>query len=241
MQRVSSASVHVNGVVVASIGRGLMCLCGITTSDKPADSDWLSSKILSTRLWTSSNGKLWHESVKSQDLEVLLVSQFTLHGVLKGNRPDFHHSMGSTEAEVYFNSFVESVGKKHPNGKTKVKSGVFGAMMQVEIVNDGPVTLILDSDEAGFKKTKKHQRIVSTANEEGGNGGSSGGMSKKQAKREQRKLEKLAKEKAYKAAAAAAAKGKAANGVVVGEEKQTRVSCDATVVLNGEQLANTSN
>jgi D-tyrosyl-tRNA(Tyr) deacylase len=152
LQRVNSASVTIAGEQTASIKRGLLCLCGITTTDSLADSEWMAGKIINSRLWDNSSGKTWDLSVKSQDFEVLLVSQFTLHGVLKGNKPDFHHSMAPQEAKTYFNTFVEQVKKAHPNGTTKVQEGVFGAMMQVELVNDGPVTLILDSEDAGFKR-----------------------------------------------------------------------------------------
>ena len=160
LQRVTSASVTVSDQVVAQIGAGLLCLCGITTTDKDADTNWISSKILSTRLWANSDGKTWSESVQSQNYEVLLVSQFTLHGVLKGNKPDFHLSMAPEEAEKMFQNIVTQVQTKHKGGKERVRVGLFGASMQVELVNDGPVTLILDSDDAGFKKTKKFQRSV---------------------------------------------------------------------------------
>ena len=72
LQRVTSASVTVSGQVVAQIGAGLLCLCGITTTDKDADTDWISSKILSTRLWANTNGKTWSESVQTQNFDVLL-------------------------------------------------------------------------------------------------------------------------------------------------------------------------
>ena len=190
LQRVNSASVSVAGQVVAEIGAGLLCLCGISTTDSAADSDWASSKILSTRLWPNEKEKPWMQSVKSKDLAVLIVSQFTLHGVLKGNKPDFHQSMPPEKAKLFFQSFVDEVIKKHPSGNVAV--GVFGAHMQVDLVNDGPVTLMLDSDEAGFKKTKKYQRGQSDGNPSDSSVGP-GGMSKKQAKREKRKLEKLQK------------------------------------------------
>ena len=199
LQRVTSASVTVSGQVVAQIGAGLLCLCGITTTDKDADTDWISSKILSTRLWANTNGKTWSESVQSQNFDVLLVSQFTLHGVLKGNKPDFHKSMAPEQAEKMFHELVTQVQTKHKgDGKEKVRAGVFGASMQVELVNDGPVTLILDSDDAGFKKTKKYQQsLEGESGRAASSGGESkvgvpGGISKKQAKREKRMKEKAA-------------------------------------------------
>ena len=96
LQRVTSASVVVAGEVVAQIGAGLLVLAGITVTDEEPDAEWCANKILSTRLWDSlpsegKPGKPWNESVKSQDLEVLLVSQFTLHGILKGKLQELVH------------------------------------------------------------------------------------------------------------------------------------------------------
>ena len=212
LQRVTSCSVSIDGKTVATIGKGLLCLCGITTTDKQPDMDWMSGKILSTRLWESNSKKPWQESVNSLNCEVMIVSQFTLHGVLKGNKPDFHASMNPTDADIFFNAFVQQVQTKHPGGASKVGVGVFGADMAVSLVNDGPVTLMLDTDEAGFKKTKKFQQQAAydlkqsqetngetvSVNNSVGSGGAS--MSKKQAKREKRRLEKAAKIAAYKAA-----------------------------------------
>lgn len=196
LQRVASASVSVAGDKIAAIGPGLMCLCGISRSDTAEDAAWCASKLLSLRLWPNSEGKQWAESAKSQGLEVLLVSQFTLHAILKGNKPDFHAAMSPATAETFFDEFVASVRAKHAS-PDKVQMGKFGANMQVELINDGPVTIRIDSDEAGFKKQKNKTNSPALMA-----GVGPGGMSKKQAKRLARKK---AKEEARAASEATAA------------------------------------
>ena len=222
LQRVTSASVTVAGERIAGIGPGLLCLCGISREDTREDRDWCAAKLLSVRLWPhEATGKPWAASAASKELEVLLVSQFTLHAVLKGNKPDFHKSMAPSEAEPFFDEFVAAVRAKHVSAE-KVQAGKFGAKMEVALVNDGPVTLILDSDEAGFKKQQllKQQKLKqkksnnSDAGAEAARGVGSNGMSKKQAKRLARKEAAKAKAKANaeveKSAAAAAAPAAAA-------------------------------
>lgn len=86
--------------------------------------------------------KTWNTSVQSNDYEVLLVSQFTLYGTTKGNKPDFHHAMTPTLAKPFYEDFVQTVKKMHK--PTKVQSGIFGAMMTVDLSNDGPVTFFLE-------------------------------------------------------------------------------------------------
>ena len=199
LQRVTSACVSVAGERIASIGPGLLCLCGISREDTREDRDWCAAKLLSVRLWAhEATGKPWAASAASKELEVLLVSQFTLHAVLKGNKPDFHKSMAPAEAEPFFNAFVAAVRDKHTSAD-KVQAGKFGAMMQVELVNDGPVTLCLDSGHAGFKKQRllKQQKLnhvdTGTGDAAAGDAGP-GGVSKKQARR-------LARKRATKVAA----------------------------------------
>ena len=233
LQRVSSASVTVAGKRVAAIGDGLMVLCGITEGDTPEDAKWCAAKLLSLRLWPSAAGKPWAESAKSQGFEVLLVSQFTLHAILKGNKPDFHHSMAPDAAKPFFESFCSQVEQLHPG---KVQQGVFGASMAVELVNNGPVTLTLDSDtmsphakkkKAAAEKAAKvataaaqqpqQQREqqpggeakVSAANGDCGPKVGPGGLSKKQAKKLAKKKKiaemKAAKKKGAEAEASTAA------------------------------------
>lgn len=149
MQKVKSASVKVNGQVVASIGPGLLLLLGIKADDVSSNSDYLVRKCLSLRLWSdeSSPGSNnpWKLCVKDKDLEVLVVSQFTLYGHVKnGSKPDFHHAMNGRDALPIFNDFVEKLKKSH--SPDKVKTGCFGEQMEVSLVNDGPVTLILENN-----------------------------------------------------------------------------------------------
>lgn len=109
-------------------------------------------------MWDSPDGKkTWNSSVQSLDYEVLLVSQFTLYGTTKGNKPDFHHSMSPSIAKPFYEEFVTTVKKMYKSDK--VQSGIFGAMMKVDLSNDGPVTFNLertiqdDNNEAKDKKT----------------------------------------------------------------------------------------
>ncbi|KAL6067441.1 D-aminoacyl-tRNA deacylase [Balamuthia mandrillaris] len=151
VQRVLRAAVHVNGETVAAIDNGLLVLVGISRTDKPEDAEYICRKILGMRLWPDEKGKAWTKSVTAKNYEILLVSQFTLYGILKGNKPDFHNAMppegrdGSAEggSRAFYASFVEKVRKSYV--PDRVKEGVFGAMMEVELVNDGPVTIQLES------------------------------------------------------------------------------------------------
>ena len=143
LQRVTRASVSVDGAVVGSIGQGLLCLVGISVGDTdPAVAiDWAKRKILGIRLWEDS-GKAWAKSVTALGLEVLLVSQFTLYCQLKGHKPDFHNAMPPEPANEFWSKFVTAMSAAHPG---KVQQGQFGAKMDVELVNDGPVTIELES------------------------------------------------------------------------------------------------
>ncbi|CAL9108723.1 unnamed protein product [Musa acuminata var. zebrina] len=144
VQRVLSASVEVAGRVVSEIGPGLLVLVGVHESDTDADADYICRKVLNMRLFSNSKtGKSWDLSVKQSNFGVLLVSQFTLYGILKGNKPDFHVAMPPQKAKPFYESLVEKFRKSYTSDA--VKDGVFGAMMKVNLVNDGPVTMQLDS------------------------------------------------------------------------------------------------
>ena len=161
IQRVLRASVKVDGQLVSSIDRGLLVLVGISKADsstnaKPsADFEYIQNKILNGRYWNNEEtGKDWDCTVVQKKYEVLVVSQFTLYGAFKGNKLDFHNAKKTNEAEEIYNSFVKKLKAKY--GDSKVKEGKFGAMMEVELVNDGPVTVIVDSkvkDSSDFKET----------------------------------------------------------------------------------------
>ncbi|XP_069944219.1 D-aminoacyl-tRNA deacylase 1, partial [Cherax quadricarinatus] len=129
--------------VISSIGRGLCVLIGIHKNDTQADIDFIVRKILNTRLFEDGNGKRWQLSVKDAGLEVLTVSQFTLYCDLKGNKPDYRHAMGGEAAQAFYEDFFTQLCRQYTSDK--VKDGKFGAMMEVSILNDGPVTINIDS------------------------------------------------------------------------------------------------
>lgn len=145
VQRVINASVTVDGKVVSSIGKGLCVLVGIGRKDAPKDAEWLARKILNLRIFDGDNGRRWDKSVLDKQYEVLCVSQFTLFVEMKGNKPDFHNSMGPDLSQLFYGNFLEIMKQNY--SEEKIKDGVFGAMMLVHIENDGPVTIPLESPE----------------------------------------------------------------------------------------------
>ena len=193
IQRVTRASVSVGGEVVSSIGKGLLCLVGIGAGDTAAvDGAYLARKIVNARLWPKSgaaDAPAWSKSAKQNGYQVLLVSQFTLHGFLKGNKPDYHLSMPPAAARDLFAEFValvegemygwtrdkggKKIAKPAPSdpSQRQVLEGVFGAMMAVELVNDGPVTLQLDTEVTG-------PRAGGKSGGGGGGGGKAAGAGK---------------------------------------------------------------
>lgn len=140
LQRVSSASVTVDGRITGQINRGYVILLGVTHSDTEAEAAWLADKIAGLRLFEDTDGKM-NLSLFDVDGSVLVVSQFTLYGdARKGRRPSFTDAARPEQAEPLVNTFCDKL-RRH--GLT-VATGVFGAMMLVEIHNDGPVTLMLE-------------------------------------------------------------------------------------------------
>ena len=141
IQRVNNASVHVDGKLISSISKGLLVLIGINKEDKKEDCEYITRKILNLRIFESEKSFM-DKSVQDLDLEILFISQFTLYGSCnKGNRPSFDKAMSPGDANFFYQDFLESFKKVYPT----IKDGVFGAYMQVNLVNDGPVTIILDS------------------------------------------------------------------------------------------------
>ena len=138
LQRVLSGSVTVNDQVVSSIGKGILVLAAVGPHDTRKDADSMASKLLKMKLWPDDSGSNWKQSVQDIEGEVLCVSQFTLYAsTKKGNKPDFHGAAGGDMAKElyeYFFSKVQSLYRAE-----RVKDGVFQAMMQVSLVNDGPV------------------------------------------------------------------------------------------------------
>ena len=143
VQRVSAASVAVDGVVVGQIRRGLLVLLGLGKSDTPEDADWMISKLLALRIFPDEANKM-NRSVTDIAGELLIVSQFTLYGdVRKGTRPSFTDAMPPAAAEEFYGAFMT---KLRAATKLKVAAGQFAATMDVQLVNDGPVTIILESN-----------------------------------------------------------------------------------------------
>lgn len=140
IQRVKSSSVIVAGQEIAKIAQGLNLLVGIAPTDTEAELDWMTRKCLELRLF-EDHDQSWRKSVRDIKGEILVVSQFTLYGdCRKGRRPSFSNSAAPAIAEPLYNLFVD----KLKQSGLKVATGKFGAMMSVEIDNDGPVTLILE-------------------------------------------------------------------------------------------------
>lgn len=156
VQRVKSASVTVDNKVVSSIGPGMMALVGLHEHDTEADLTHCCKRLLGAKLWSNDNGALWRHGVKQRGHEVLLVSQFTLYGTLtKKNQPDYKRSMKAIPAQALYNQFLQMVRDQYE--AEKVFDGVFGAMMDVELVNDGPVTIIIESDPQPPPKAEEEE------------------------------------------------------------------------------------
>lgn len=141
IQRVSNASVEVEGLVVGAIGQGLMLLVGVEENDTQEDVDWLVKKVLDLRIFSDEEGKM-NLSVKDIKGEILCISQFTLIAdYKKGNRPSFIRAAKPDKAIPLFEYFKEQI----KNSGLKTESGIFGADMKVSLLNDGPVTIVMDS------------------------------------------------------------------------------------------------
>jgi len=142
IQRVNEASVTIDGKITSAIGIGLLVLVGIEEADTTDDSDWLAGKITGLRIFDDENGVM-NRSVTDIDGEILVVSQFTLHAMTKkGNRPSYIRAAKHETAIPLYEHFCKSVSEKL--GKA-VKTGTFAADMKVALVNNGPVTIWIDS------------------------------------------------------------------------------------------------
>jgi len=142
IQRVSTASVTINGDMKSAIGTGFMVLLGIEAADAEEDAEWLCSKIAQLRVFADEAG-LMNKSLKEVDGEVLVVSQFTLHASYKkGNRPSFIKAARPEQAIPLYEYFIKTLSQVI---EKLVATGTFGADMKVALVNDGPVTIIMDT------------------------------------------------------------------------------------------------
>ncbi|XP_041063193.1 D-aminoacyl-tRNA deacylase 1 isoform X2 [Carcharodon carcharias] len=160
IQRVAKASVTVGEEQISSIGRGICVLLGISVEDTQKDMEYMVRKILNLRLFEDENGKHWCKSVMDKQYEILLVSQFTLQCVLKGNKPDFHLAMGAEQSETFYNGLLQHIRKAYK--PELVKDGKFGAYMQVHIQNDGPVTIELESPTGPSDPKQKNYNAPSS-------------------------------------------------------------------------------
>jgi len=141
IQRVNEANVKVDHEIVGQINKGLLVLLGITEGDNELDIKWITHKIINLRIFSDSEGKM-NLSLNEANGEILLVSQFTLYAsVKKGNRPSYLRSAKPNIAIPLYESVVEEFKSQN----VLPEEGIFGADMQVELVNDGPVTIIIDS------------------------------------------------------------------------------------------------
>ena len=142
IQRVSKASVTIDGKIHSQIGDGLLVLLGIEDSDTNEDIEWLSGKIVNLRIFNDENGVM-NVSVKEMNGDILVVSQFTLHAsTKKGNRPSY---IRASKPEIAVPLYEKTILQLSNDLGKEIKTGIFGADMEVELLNDGPVTIIIDT------------------------------------------------------------------------------------------------
>jgi len=142
LQRVKKASVTVNNKITASIDSGLLILLGIENNDTNEDLEWLVKKILQLRIFNDKQGVM-NLSVSDVSGQIIVVSQFTLHAnIKKGNRPSYIRAAKPNLAEPMYLLFTE---KLKQNSTLNIQTGIFGAMMDIDLINDGPVTIFIDS------------------------------------------------------------------------------------------------
>ena len=143
VQRVKKASVKVDDKIISSIAAGYVVLLGITLNDNDEDINYIIDKVINLRIFKDENGKM-NNSISSIQGELIIVSQFTLYGdVRKGRRPSYSDALCGEKAEEIYNIFIKKI--KESYDPDKIQTGIFGAMMEVEIINSGPVTILLDS------------------------------------------------------------------------------------------------
>ncbi len=140
VQRVTDASVEVDGEIVGEIGEGLMVLVGFGVNDTTKEADYLAKKLVKLRIFQDENGRM-NKSVKDIGGKLLLVPQFTLYGSTKKNRPSFHKALNPDDATELFDYFTNQCSQS-----VDVETGEFGAYMKVSLLNNGPVTILLEKE-----------------------------------------------------------------------------------------------
>ncbi|KAL7455982.1 hypothetical protein ACHAWC_007483 [Mediolabrus comicus] len=146
LQRVKSASVTVEQKQVSAIGPGTLALVGLHVEDTESDLQYCAKRLLAIKLWENDSGAPWRQHIKQKGYEILCVSQFTLYGTLsKKNQPDYKLAMKAVEAQTMYNRFLDMLRDGYET--SKIFDGKFGEMMEVALVNDGPVTMVIDSRE----------------------------------------------------------------------------------------------
>lgn len=141
LQRVKNTSLSIDNKLYSSIGQGYLVLFGVEKGDTKAQADWLANKVCALRCFADENGKM-NLSIKDINGEMLIVSQFTLCGsIKKGTRPSFDNAMPPDEAKKMYEYFISKVKEQN----IPVQTGVFGAHMEINLLNDGPVTFIVDA------------------------------------------------------------------------------------------------
>ncbi len=144
VQRVSHSNVKVSGEVIGQINKGLMVLVSFVDEDNDTDLDWMAKKIINLRIFNDNEGKM-NKSVQDIGGDILLISQFTLHGsTKKGNRPSFIRAAKPDFANVMYDRFIKVLERSLSK---EIQTGEFGENMKVSLVNDGPTTIIIDSKD----------------------------------------------------------------------------------------------
>ena len=168
LQRVTSASVvaTAGGETLGAIGAGLVALIGIERGDTTRDAEWLVSRVRACRLWDGADGRAWGASASSLGLPILCVSQFTLHADCRKPKPSFSRAAAAVEARTLYETFMDIMISSH--GRELVEQGRFQEMMAVSLVNDGPVTCIIDSrrDLGGGSASSAADSVTPQTNDE---------------------------------------------------------------------------
>ncbi|KAL8693947.1 MAG: hypothetical protein Q9218_001305 [Villophora microphyllina] len=162
LQRVASASVTIDAQLVSSIGKGVLVFAAVAPDDTPKEIESMAAKVLKLKMWPDEAGGTWKRSVQDIKGEVLCVSQFTLLASTKKAKPDFHGAAGGEKARDLYDRFVAKVQELYEH--EKVKNGVFAAMMQVNLQNDGPVTLEIQTNPAKDQEKGNGEEEVKAKN-----------------------------------------------------------------------------